>query len=666
LLPVAELRVGHEDYWLREVAESLCDYYAGRGEAKGVWLGRRALAGGFAGREAAAELVKAMFAGIDPATGERIAAPVWRADPRSKLDAAPLAHALKRLAQARGVRPEELARSAALRRDVRAVLRDDRVTAERADRLARLLGVDPREVFGAEVYAAADRYRGKRVDVRVAAFDLCFTHPKSISLLLAGGGDRVRAEGNAAREAALDQAITLLEREGLGVRRGHNGTERHQATDGLLAAKFTHRTSREGEPHWHDHVLVQNAVQGPDGRYTAIDSRRMYAWFMTVDHAYQACLRAELSRRLPGLRWRQVDERTGTAEIAGLDDPRLLRAFSSRSDQVAERKAEWAAAGLEVDGIRTSSKAARATRKAKPRGAADERTVYGRWEAELVGRGIDAQAMARVHGLDGRDRPAGRVQGQPRGYRPLAASQAQRLLDRVAETLTTQASTFSRREVLNELAKQLPPRPGTAADVLGELTGLADQFLGLERVVPVAHERGLDEQHYTTAEHLARERELLAVAERRIGEQAAPVVAAAAVAQAIAEHPSIGADQARLVRDLTRGDGVVCGVGPAGYGKTFAMKVLARACELGQVPVLGLAPTGEAAETLRAETGMDTDTVDGFLVRVTGRRPPQFRRGTVLVVDEASMVATRNLTPLLTWAERARVFVRAVGDHRQY
>jgi conjugative relaxase-like TrwC/TraI family protein len=201
------------------------------------------------------------------------------------------------------------------------------------------------QLYGVEVYAAADRYRGKRVDIRVAAIDLCFTAPKSISLLLAGGGDRVRAEGNAARAAAREQAIVLLEREGVGVRRGHNGTERHQAAGGVLAASFTHRTNREGEPHWHDHILVQNAVQGPDGRYTAIDSRKLYPWLMPTDHLYQACLRAELSRRLPGVRWRQVDERNGTAEIAGLDDPSLLRAFSSRVDQVAERKAEWAATG---------------------------------------------------------------------------------------------------------------------------------------------------------------------------------------------------------------------------------------------------------------------------------------------------------------------------------
>jgi hypothetical protein len=61
-------------------------------------------------------------------TGEHLAQPLWRADPRSKLDSAPLAHALRELAGERGLgEVEALAHSGALRREVRSVLRADRV-----------------------------------------------------------------------------------------------------------------------------------------------------------------------------------------------------------------------------------------------------------------------------------------------------------------------------------------------------------------------------------------------------------------------------------------------------------------------------------------------------------------------------------------------------------
>jgi hypothetical protein len=58
-----------------------------------------------------------------------------------------------------------------------------RIKVETAERLCRmLLRVDPRTLYG-EAFDAAWRYRGKRIDARVAAFDLCFSSPKSVSLL---------------------------------------------------------------------------------------------------------------------------------------------------------------------------------------------------------------------------------------------------------------------------------------------------------------------------------------------------------------------------------------------------------------------------------------------------------------------------------------------------
>jgi hypothetical protein len=63
-----------------------------------------------------------MFQGLDPATGEVRCAPLWRADPRSKLAPGPLLEALKQRATDQGVRDlEQLASSKALKGDVCAV-----------------------------------------------------------------------------------------------------------------------------------------------------------------------------------------------------------------------------------------------------------------------------------------------------------------------------------------------------------------------------------------------------------------------------------------------------------------------------------------------------------------------------------------------------------------
>ena len=237
-LPTKALKVGQEDYWLDQIARDREEYFSGHGESPGRYIGSGAAASGLSG-VASAEQVRAMFQGQDPATGGQRCQPLLRADPRSKLAAGPLLAALREYANAQGVTNlEELARSKALAGDVRAVEAAcraggaRRVKVETAERLCRmLLKVDPRSLYG-EAFAAAWQHRGKRIDARVAAFDLCFSSPKSVSLLAAGGGSARRAEVNAARATALAAAVAYLEAHAVGVRREHNGTDRYQVDGG--------------------------------------------------------------------------------------------------------------------------------------------------------------------------------------------------------------------------------------------------------------------------------------------------------------------------------------------------------------------------------------------------------------------------------------------------
>src|SRR6266536_3231420 len=149
------------------------------------------------------EAVHRLFAGKDPATGEQRMAPLWRADPRSKLDAAPLTAALRNLAASRGVELPDLAGDRdRLRKQLEALPRSRKVNAATADRLCRtVLGQDVRELYG-DAYEAAAKHVGKRVDARVAAFDLSFSDVKSVSLLAAGGSADVRRQVQAARTCA--------------------------------------------------------------------------------------------------------------------------------------------------------------------------------------------------------------------------------------------------------------------------------------------------------------------------------------------------------------------------------------------------------------------------------------------------------------------------------
>jgi conjugative relaxase-like TrwC/TraI family protein len=649
-LPVKALKAGQEAYWLDQIARNREEYFSGRGESPGRFVGSAAQASGLEG-VASAEQVRAMFQGLDPSTGEVRCAPLWRADPRSKLPAGPLLEALKARAAEQGVaEPDQLAGSKALKADVRSVQAayklggTGRVKVETVERLCRkVLKVDPRELYG-EGFERAWQHRGKRVNERVQSFDHCFSSPKSVSLLAAGGGDRVRRQVAEARDDALQVGIRYLEAHGIGVRRDHNGTDRHQAVGGLVAVAFEHRMSRSGDPQFHTHVLVQNAAQGPDGRWTALDSDRLYAHLMAADHLYLAAERAALTERL-GVWWGPVDARSGAAEVVGLDDRALIERFSKRSEEIDHWLAEQG-----LSGIKASSAAAVATRQPKDH-SESEQSVYARWAAELAEQGVGERQLAEVCS-GGRGQPATRAELDA-ALTALAGPGA----------LTEQASTFTRADVVDALAKRLPVAP-SAQEALTQAEEAADQFLE-ERAVRVAHDRRLGVDQFSTPELLTLERQLVDGAVDR-ADQGCAVVRPELVRQVLDRHATAGEDQAAMVRDLTQGGaGVAVVVGRAGSGKTWALGLTREVFELDGYQVLGCAPTGIATVGLADEGFSDARTVDRLLLDLSKGRT-DLDAGTVLVVDEAAMVATRKLAPLLGHAERAGAKVVLVGDDRQF
>ncbi len=148
----------------------------------------------------------------------------------------------------------------------------------------------------------------------MAGFDLTFSAPKRVSVVFGVGGADVRAVVRRAHERAVREAFGYLEQSAAAVRRGRGGAMVHEA-GGLVAAAFQHRTSRMGDPQLHTHVLVANLGRWPDGRWSALDARRIYAHARGASFVYQAVLRGELTREL-GVAWAPV--RDGIAEVEGV------------------------------------------------------------------------------------------------------------------------------------------------------------------------------------------------------------------------------------------------------------------------------------------------------------------------------------------------------------
>ena len=68
-------------------------------------------------------------------------------------------------------------------------------------------------------------------------------------------------------------------------RRGAGGTIDEEAK--LVASRFNHYTSREGDPQVHSHVVVSNFSVRRDGTVGTIDSRTFYEHKMAAGSLYQ-------------------------------------------------------------------------------------------------------------------------------------------------------------------------------------------------------------------------------------------------------------------------------------------------------------------------------------------------------------------------------------------
>jgi hypothetical protein len=412
----------------------------------------------------------------------------------------------------------------------------------------------------------------------------------------------------------------------------------------VLAVGFDHRTSRGGDPLLHTHLVIANRVQGPDGRWTALDGRDLYRHRLAADAIYRATYQRELVRTL-GVEWTAADGH-GNRELQGMPEV-LVLGFSKRTDRIDTELDRLVAEGRERT-PRLVKWTVYATRKPKEQEAPD--TLYGRWRTEAAERGHDPDTLVRTV----TDRTPNRDQDGT-----VSAEAAVRLFDRLAgpDGLTATASTFARPDVLVALGA------GLVGTGWSELEELADRFLA-ERAVSVVADRALEERRWSTPDLLAVEQRLVVGATDRTEEHTA-VASHQAVRDALAAHPTAGSDQQAMVRDLCQGgQGVALVVGRAGTGKTFALGIARHAWQLDGYRLLAAAPTGIATLSLQGEGFEEVATCDRLLGELDGARE-QLDARTVLVVDEAGMVGSRKLTRLLEHANQAHAKVVLVGDDRQ-
>ena len=464
-----------------------------------------------------------------------------------------------------------------------------------------------------------------------------------------------------------------------------NGRETGQWHEADLAvAHWLQHTSRDGDMQLHVHSQIAHTARTQtDGKWRAPDSLGYNEHIGAIAAIVAQHLEEALSRRF-GMQWVARDDGHGF-EIKGISGE-MMRLFSSRRESItadvraraAQFEQRYGHAPSQRELAQLAQASNFATRRAKD-GALDFAQLHQGWADKLARTlGVSLASVAPSVWHDGAEHAAAREESPDPLELARAAQKAVALAQR-------EKSTWTRADLIKYLGRVLPRSGMASAMAAARLEDLADRALRSEfepaicleapeavevpRSLLRADGRSIYQRHggvrYATRAQLAMEERLVAQAGAEVAPRLTRADAARALgadlarledtlagrAQEIEDHhperTQLTADQAAAVLSvLTHGQRVSVINAPAGSGKTRVMTEAAWVWAAAGRPVVGLTPSQSARNTLAAGVAESYNTAQ-FLGHLPGQRggrgPLDIAEGTLLLVDESSMIPTPDL-----------------------
>lgn len=531
----------------------------------------------------------------------------------------------------------------------------------------------------------------KRQRPSVSGFEMVFSPPKSFSVAWGLGDVAMKERLSAAHDAALEQTLAVMEESYLRTRAGAAGVAQ-LTTQGAVAAKFDHWNSRALDPHLHTHVLIANRVQGVDGKWRTVDSRGALApAVVTLSETYTALLMDAVTRDL-GWEWANTAPdalaKNAKWELEGVP-AELITGFSQRSNALVAEKNTMVEEFVRDRGRQPTSAEVLRMREMARRNTAPKKEVLSlaalteRWTARAANllnassHGWHARLVKTADALEPlRQKTLWRADD-------ISPTRVQHLIDQTLATLSSERSTWRRHNAAAEVQRLLKgDRFASAADRQRLVDFTVEQIVhaavpltppaqfsaplqfqtpdGRSAFAPAAAEV------FTTAEVLAAEARLMTATTELA---TTPAVAEQVVEEVLARHSQLDDGQAAAVAAVTTAQRPLdVLVGPAGTGKTTTLRAVREAWEQahGEGSIVGLAPSAVAADILGESLGISTENTAKWLFE-HARNPERwsFRKGQLIIVDEAGLCGTLALDRLREQAEAEGAKLLLVGDPHQ-
>ncbi|EIB9794733.1 conjugative transfer relaxase/helicase TraI [Salmonella enterica subsp. enterica serovar Teshie] len=341
-----------------------------------------------------------------------------------------------------------------------------------------------------------------------SGYDLTFSAPKSVSMMILIGGDnRLLDAWNRSVENGMKEVEKLIS-----ARITDNGKTDSVLTGNMVAALYNHDTSRALDPQIHTHALVFNTTFAENKWRALASDTRMKTGFGENLYALQVAI-----GNLVLQPFRQEAEKLGYETVAagknGLwelkDVP--VAPFSTRSQAISE------AAGPDAS-KKSRDVAALDTRQAKA--WADPDLLKAEWRRRLTDEKFDidnyisqAQARVEVSGPVVAGQGGMRAPGQPgiASSGEAADELVQKAVSDTISALSDKKVQFTWSEMLAGTVSRLPSAPGLFEQARA---GIEAAIEG-QRLIPLDREKGI----FTSDIHLLNELSVHQLARTAVAEQ---------------------------------------------------------------------------------------------------------------------------------------------------
>lgn len=465
-------------------------------------------------------------------------------------------------------------------------------------------------------------------------WDLTFSAPKSVSSTWARANKDLKLKIQQAHFKSFKAAIAFIENNAAVTRRNNLGLQREKVT-GLVAATFEHVTSRAQDPQLHTHCLIANAAPRKDGSWGTIESRDLYLWHKAAGTLY----RAELSSQLRSLGFEI--EKDGDAFKLPVVPDEICTHYSKRGEMI---KAELAKRGNAKSCSKSGDVVALATRVKKEN--VNRSVLYQHWHQELEELGFTENAVLKHLSQD--------KQKILNWLNEIEKPKVELTLDTLEEHVSKQKSVFRMQDIYKSAA-EIAQFAGGGAEKAQEV---AQEFIDKKYCISL----GLDHKHnalFTTQTVIDNERAMVAGAKslRNIHKF---MLNSQIINTAISVKSfPLSDEQREAVFSACQKNAFDIIQGSAGAGKSALMDCVGNAYKSSGYKVIGCAIAKSAANNLAEEANIKTFTIAKLL------KDKSLTENSVLIVDEAGQVSTRDLRKLIDLVENKKCKLILVGEDKQ-